>query len=181
MIYTLQVSFKIKVKILKLIEQLYKDIIEEEIKHTSQEMVDKIKITKTNYLPYQLTQHLNKNQFVNEDFGIVTIKTQKMTYNYPYLSVNFEFEFDRTYDNIDLEKIKGLIYNAFNETYSNENYSFMINDNDKVDDEVNYEVNYNLTNYYNSVNYPPEDTPDLYIYHIIEIIEVPEDIQFSLE
>jgi hypothetical protein len=82
-----------------------------------------IRRNKTRFIPYKnIIINENENKFVNNKFDIITILLEEFNYKNNNLHVNFKFEIDNINNEIITDDIiKDFIFDAFNETYSNEN------------------------------------------------------------
>jgi hypothetical protein len=166
----LNVNFRAKVKIVKVKLDRYEFIYKNEITKLPQKLLDEHRNVIEDYtyfIPNKLEprvpprrygekgEKINQDYlFVNEEFGIIRNDT-KLTYKNPYLMVEFLFDFqdkDKIKD-VNATNIKDLIFDAFHQMYSPENYHFQLN-----------------------LGYDKKLDAD--VYYRVEILDTPEDIQF---
>ena len=152
------IKFQVKSNIYKVNYNNEKETI---VKRTNDELLAKlyesiISRKKTSFIPYKYSIEISENLFVNEKFGIIKILLQEFNFSNGFLDVKFIFSFDKEHiEHIEKtefvqEDIESIIFDGFNETYSNENYLIHIED---------YIQEINNSNWYEFI-FKIEDTPE---------------------
>jgi hypothetical protein len=152
------IKFQVKSNIYKVNYNNEKETI---VKRPNNELLAKlyesiISRKKTSFIPYKYSIEISENLFVNEKFGIIKILLQEFNFSSGILDVKFIFSFDTEQTEFEQEDIESIIFDGFNQTYSDENYSIHIED---------YIQEINNSNWY-EFEFKIEDTPENIIWNI---------------
>ncbi len=152
------IKFQVKSNIYKINYNNEKETI---VKRPNNELLAKlyesiISRKKTSFIPYKYSIEISKNLFVNEKFGIIKILLQEFNFSNGFLDVKFILSFDTEQIEFVQEDIESIIFDGFNETYSNQNYSIHIED---------YIQEINNSNWY-EFEFKIEDTPENIIWTV---------------